>query len=44
MADGIRRFDNPDEFFVGLEKSLFIEREEMIRDLRGVSDWEREVN
>ena len=44
VADGIRRFDNPDEFFVGLEKSLFIEREEMIRELRGVSEWEQEVN
>jgi nicotinate phosphoribosyltransferase len=43
VADGTKRFDNPDEYRVGLEKSLYIQRESLILERRGVSDWEYEA-
>jgi len=43
VADGTKRFDNPDEYRVGLEKSLFVQRESLILERRGVSDWEYEA-
>jgi nicotinate phosphoribosyltransferase len=39
LPDGTKRFDNPDEYRVGLERSLYERREKMILDLRGVGDW-----
>ena len=42
VADGTKRFDNPDEYRVGLEKSLYTEREDLILEHRGVSDLEHE--
>lgn len=43
VADGAKRFENPDEYRVGLEKSLYIGREKLILERRGVSDWEYEA-
>ena len=43
VSDGTKRFDNPDEYRVGLEKSLYIQRENLILEHRGVSDWEYEA-
>jgi hypothetical protein len=40
VADGTKRFDNPDEYRVGLEKSLYVKRESLIIERRGGSDWE----
>lgn len=43
VADATKRFENPDEYRVGLEKSLYIQREKLILERRGVSDWEHEA-
>ena len=43
VSDGTKRFDNPDEYRVGLEKSLYLRRENLIIERRGVSDWEYEA-
>jgi len=43
VADGTKRFDNPEEYRVGLEKSLYIQRENLILERRGISDWEYEA-
>jgi nicotinate phosphoribosyltransferase len=43
VADGIKRFENPDEYRVGLDKSLYMLRENLILERRGVSDWEYEA-
>ena len=43
VSEGTKRFENPDEYSVGLEKSLYLSREKMILDLRGVGDWGGEV-
>lgn len=43
VSDGVKRFDNPDEYRVGLEKSLYIQRENLILEHRGGSDWEVEA-
>ena len=43
VADATKRFDNPDEYRAGLEKSLYIERENLILEHRGASDWEYEA-
>jgi nicotinate phosphoribosyltransferase len=43
VAEGTKRFDNPDEYRVGLEKSLYIQRENLILERRGISDWEYEA-
>ncbi len=44
VAEGTKRFDNPDEYRVGLEKSLYIQRETLILEHRGISDWESEAS
>ncbi|MBA2341626.1 MAG: nicotinate phosphoribosyltransferase [Pyrinomonadaceae bacterium] len=43
VSDSTKRFDNPDEYRVGLEKSLYLQRENLIIERRGVSDWEHEA-
>ncbi|HVF26630.1 MAG TPA: nicotinate phosphoribosyltransferase [Pyrinomonadaceae bacterium] len=43
VSDATKRFDNPDEYRVGLEKSLYLQRENLIIERRGVSDWETEA-
>jgi nicotinate phosphoribosyltransferase len=43
IADGTKRFENPDEYRAGLEKSLYIERENLMLEHRGISDWEYEA-
>jgi nicotinate phosphoribosyltransferase len=43
VSDATKRFDNPDEYRVGLEKSLYVRRENLIIERRGVSDWESEA-
>ena len=43
VADATKRFDNPDEYRVGLEKSLYRQRENLILEHRGVGDWEDEA-
>jgi nicotinate phosphoribosyltransferase len=43
VADGTKRFENPDEYRVGLDKSLYMLRENLILERRGVSDWEYEA-
>lgn len=43
ISDGIKRFDNRDEYRVGLEKSLYVQRENLILEHRGGSDWEVEA-
>jgi nicotinate phosphoribosyltransferase len=43
VADGTKRFDNPDEYRVGLERSLYVKRESLMIERRGVSDWEYEA-
>jgi nicotinate phosphoribosyltransferase len=43
VSDGTKRLDNPEEYRVGLEKSLYRERENLIIERRGVSDWEYEA-
>jgi len=40
VADGTKRFENPDEYRVGLEKSLYVRREHLILEHRGLSEWE----
>ncbi|MEJ7710986.1 MAG: nicotinate phosphoribosyltransferase [Pyrinomonadaceae bacterium] len=40
VSDGTKRFDNPDEHRVGLEKSLYVNRERLILEHREASDWE----
>jgi nicotinate phosphoribosyltransferase len=44
VADATKRFDNPDEYKVGLEKSLYMQRENLILEHRGISDWEAEAS
>jgi len=39
MPVGIKRFENPDEYKVGLERSLSALRQKMIVDGRETSDW-----
>jgi len=42
LSDGTKRFDNPDEYRVGLEKSLYVERERLIfehREAGGADHW-----
>lgn len=42
LSDGTKRFDNPDEYRVGLEKSLYVERERLIiehREAGGADYW-----
>lgn len=43
VAEVTKRFENPDEYRVGLEKSLYVRREHLILEHRGVSDWEYEA-
>ena len=43
VSDATKRFDNPDQYRVGLEKLLHLQRENLIVERRGVSDWETEV-
>jgi nicotinate phosphoribosyltransferase len=43
VAEGTKRFENPDEYRVGLEKSLYVRREHLILEHRGLSDWEYEA-
>jgi nicotinate phosphoribosyltransferase len=43
VSDATKRFENPDEYRVGLEKSLYIQREKLILEHRGDSDWEYET-
>ncbi|MDQ3754103.1 MAG: nicotinate phosphoribosyltransferase [Acidobacteriota bacterium] len=43
VADAAKRFDNPDVYRVGLEKSLYLQREYLIIERRGTTDWEDEV-
>jgi nicotinate phosphoribosyltransferase len=43
VSDGTKRLENPDEYRVGLEKSLYVARENLIIERRGVSDWEYEA-
>jgi len=43
VADATKRFDNPEEYRVGLEKSLYIERETLMIERRGASNWEHEA-
>lgn len=43
VADATKRFDNPDEYRVGLEKSLYVKRESLMIERRGVGDWEYEA-
>ena len=43
VSEATRRFDNPDEYRVGLEKSLYLQREHLIIEQRGISDWEDET-
>ncbi|MGH9942981.1 MAG: nicotinate phosphoribosyltransferase [Pyrinomonadaceae bacterium] len=43
VSDATKRFDNPDVYRVGLEKSLYLLRQQMIVERRGVSDWEEEA-
>ncbi|MBA3319883.1 MAG: nicotinate phosphoribosyltransferase, partial [Pyrinomonadaceae bacterium] len=44
VADATKRFDNPDTYRVGLEKSLYLLREHLVVDLRSASsDWEYET-
>ena len=44
VADATKRFDNPDTYRVGLEKSLYLLREHLLVELRSASsDWEYET-
>jgi nicotinate phosphoribosyltransferase len=43
VTDAAKRFDNPDVYRVGLEKSLYLQREYLIIERRGTTDWEDEV-
>jgi nicotinate phosphoribosyltransferase len=43
VSDATKRFENPNEYRVGLEKSLYVERENLILERRGASDWEHEA-
>jgi nicotinate phosphoribosyltransferase len=44
LPDGTRRFENPDEYRVGLEKSLYDLRHTMILESRARSDWGGEAS
>jgi hypothetical protein len=44
VSDGAKRFENPDEYRVGLEGSLHSLRQTMIVEGRKDSDWGHEVN
>ena len=43
VSDSVKRFDNPDEYRVGLERSLYVERERLMLERRATSDWEEET-
>ncbi|HZS07360.1 MAG TPA: nicotinate phosphoribosyltransferase [Blastocatellia bacterium] len=43
VSEATKRFDNPDEYRVGIEKSLFIERDSLMIEQRGISEWEDEA-
>lgn len=43
VSDATKRFENPHEYRVGLEKSLYLEREKLIIERKETSDWETEA-
>jgi nicotinate phosphoribosyltransferase len=43
VAGETKRFHNPDEYRVGIEESLHASRQKLIIDLRGVTEWQREL-
>jgi nicotinate phosphoribosyltransferase len=44
LPEGTRRFENPDEYRVGIESSLYQLRHEMIVESRSGSEWGYEAN
>jgi nicotinate phosphoribosyltransferase len=44
LPEGTRRFENPDEYRIGVEKSLYALRQNMILESRAGSDWGYEAN